>query len=42
MLSKTNTYVVAVQIDLQGAFDSLWWPEILNNLKQNTNIKNIL
>lgn len=34
MLSKTNTYVVAVLIDIQGAFDSLWWPEILNNLNR--------
>lgn len=33
-LNSTRTYVVVVLIDIQGAFDSLWGPEILRNLNR--------
>lgn len=33
-INSTSTYVVTVLIDIRGAFDSLWWPEILRNLNR--------
>lgn len=33
-INSNKTYVVGVLIDIQGAFDSLLWPEILRNLNR--------
>jgi hypothetical protein len=29
---QQGNYVIIVSLDVQGAFDSAWWPSILNNL----------
>lgn len=34
VVNSTNSYVVAVLVDIQGAFDSLLRPVVLNNLNR--------
>lgn len=29
-----NVYTIAIFIDIKGAFDSLWWPEVFHNLNR--------
>lgn len=28
------TYVATILVDIKGAFDHLWWPEVINNLQR--------
>lgn len=32
-LTQQRNYVIMISLDVQGAFDSAWWPSILNNLR---------
>ena len=38
---KDIKYVMAFALDVQGAFDNLWWPSLLKNLKDRGCPKNI-
>ncbi|GIX89956.1 RNA-directed DNA polymerase from mobile element jockey [Caerostris extrusa] len=32
---KSSKYTILISIDIKGAFDSIWWPSILNTLRQD-------
>lgn len=34
MIESNSNYVCAILVDIKGAFDSLWWPEIARNLQR--------
>ena len=38
---KKKKYVIFVSLDVRGAFDSAWWPSILNNLRELQCPKNL-
>ena len=38
---RDSKYVMAFALDVQGAFDNLWWPSLLKNLKDRGCPKNI-
>ena len=38
---KDSKYVMAFALDVKGAFDNLWWPSLLKNLKDRGCPKNI-
>ena len=34
-------YVIAILVDIQSAFDCLWWPELMAELKQRDCLRNL-
>lgn len=38
---STHKYVIALLFDISGAFDNVWWPDILHNLKKRNCPRNL-